>query len=316
LFTINLAQQPAEYFARTDFDPLCRRIGIAQGKHGLCPADGAGDLLDECSAECRAGLLGVGQDIGDNGNLRISEGKFREQRGEAILCGLHQRAVERGADGEHDDAFCAGFLEQSTGADDGSGGAGDDDLRGGVEVCGRDDFAGFLCGLGAGGEDGFSPECEHCGHCPFARRHRLLHELAAGVHGADSVSEREDAGGDERGVFAERVAGDDGRHNATGPEDALSGNGDGDDGGLGEGGETELVVRPMEAEGAEREAECFIGFGKDGLCFRKVLLEIAAHTDGLRALPWEEKCVRTHAPLSEPIERRGARLPECSTWNN
>jgi len=42
---------------------------------------------------------------------------------------------------------------------------------------------------------------------PHARRHRLLHVAATMAHQADGVAEAEALGGDQRGVFAQAVAG-------------------------------------------------------------------------------------------------------------
>ncbi len=64
------------------------------------------------------------------------EGEGCEVGGEGVLRGLHEGAVEGGADLEHDGALGSGLLAEVGGALDGGGGSGDDGLVGGVEVGG------------------------------------------------------------------------------------------------------------------------------------------------------------------------------------
>ncbi len=117
----------------------------------------------------------------------------------------------------------------------------------------------------------------------------LLHVAAAGADGADGVGEGEGSGGDVGGVFAEGMAGGEGGVDAVFGEDAGGGDGDGEDGGLGVLGELELVFGAFEDELGEGEAEGFVGLVEDGAGDGEVVVEIAAHADGLRALAGEEE---------------------------
>ena len=89
---------------------------------------------------------------------------------------------------------------------------------------------------------------------------------------------------DERGGKAE-----DGGHGSFG-EDALGGDGDGEDGGLGVLGELELVFGAFEDEFGEGEAEGVVGLVEDGAGGGVVVVEVAAHAYGLGALSGEEEC--------------------------
>ena len=75
-------------------------------------------------------------------------------RGEEVLRGLHEGAVEGGADVEHDGAFWLRRLAEVGGAVDGGGGSGDDGLVGRVEVGGGDDGEVGVEGFGFGGVGG------------------------------------------------------------------------------------------------------------------------------------------------------------------
>ena len=81
----------------------------------------------------------AGVDVGGDWELRVVEGEDCEVVGEGVLGGLHEGAVEGGADLKHDGALGSGLLAEVGGALDGGGCAGDDGLVGGVEVGGRDD---------------------------------------------------------------------------------------------------------------------------------------------------------------------------------
>ncbi len=122
----------------------------------------------------------------------------------------------------------------------------------------------------------------------------MLHELAARADGADGFGEGEGAGGDVGGVLAEGMAGGEG---GAGDaffcegfrEDTGGGYRDGEDGGLGVLGELELVVRAFEDEFGEGEAEGLVGLVEEGAGGGEVVVEVAAHAYGLRALTGEEE---------------------------
>ena len=144
-------------------------------------------------------------------------------------------------------------------------------------------------GLGAdlGDEDG--GEAEDGGHRSFSGGDGLLHVAAAAADGADGVGEGEGSGGDVGGVLAEGVACGQGWDDSLFGEDARGGDRDGEDGGLGVLGELELVLGAFEDELGEGEAEGFVGLVEDGAGDGEVVVEIAAHAYGLRALSGEEE---------------------------
>lgn len=225
--------------------------------------------------------------------------------------GGHQGAVEGRGDGEQDRFPGAGGFAEIDGAVDGGIGAGDDGLRGGVEVGGGDgglvdDVAvkagvdlGEGDGVGRGGLDELKLEAKLVGgagaelgdlfggktedgcHGSLTGGDGFLHEAATGADGADGVGEGEGSGYDVGGVLAEGVAGGHGGGETVFGEDASGGDGDGEDRGLGVLGELEEVVGAVEDDFGECEAEGFVGFVKDGLGGREGVVEGAAHADGL-----------------------------------
>ena len=86
---------------------------------------------------------------------------------------------------------------------DPAGRAGDHDLAGSV-VVGHPDV---VVGTPAGHVDLIVVEAEHGGHRAGLREAGVVHRRAALAHEPDSVIEAEGAGGRERGVLAEAVAG-------------------------------------------------------------------------------------------------------------
>ena len=208
--------------------------------------------------------------------------------------------------------FCAGGFGKLDGAIDGGGGAGDDDLLGSIEIGGGDDGAGNGgaggVGLGGGGVGGgrggevvggfgaevvdlLGGEAEDGGHGAFAGGNGLLHEAAAGADGGEGFGKGEGAGGDVGAVLAEGMAG--GEAGFEGGEelgeDALDGDGNGKDGGLGVFGLLEGLGGAFEDEVREMEAEGFVGFFEDGFGGGEVLVEIETHAYGLGALAGEEE---------------------------
>ena len=87
------------------------------------PADGAGDLADEAVAGVGAAGDEAGVDVGGDGDDGVVEGDGFEVGGEEVLRGLHEGAVEGGADVEHDGLFGSGlFAEIGCALDGGFGG--------------------------------------------------------------------------------------------------------------------------------------------------------------------------------------------------
>ncbi len=229
-----------------------------------------------------------GLPVVDEGDGEIAELGGIEIGAEAFLSGGHEGAVEGGADGEDDGLPGTGGFGEIGGALHGGGVSGDDDLVGGVEIGGADDFA-----LGGFGEDGIEfalGEFEEGGHGAESGGNGLLHVLAAVADEADGVGKVEGSGGDEGGVFAEAVAGDVIGGKAGFGEDGEGGGGDGEECGLGELGEFELVFGAFEAEAGEGVAESVIGGFEDVARGGVRIEEGLAHAYGLGTLAREEEC--------------------------
>ena len=139
-------------------------------------------------------------------------------------------------------------------------------------------------------------EADEGGHRAVAALARRLHQAAALADEADAVLEREDAGGDERGVLAHRVAGGEGRlrgrEAGCGPALAQrleDGDRRGEERGLGVLGQVQLLGRAVPGERADRLAEGGVGRGEHGRGGGRGRGEIPAHAHGLRALAGEDE---------------------------
>ena len=255
---------------------------------GFDPADGIGHLLKEAFAGIGAEADFAGLPVVDKRAGEIAEFGGVEIGAEALLGGGHEGAVEGGADGEEDGFTGPGGFGQVSGALDGGGVSSDHDLIGGIEIGGADDFA--LGGFGKDCVELAIGQFEQGGHGADTGRNGLLHVLAAFADEADGVREAQTARGNERGVFAEAVAGDVIGGEAGFGEDGEGGNGDGEQRRLGIFSELELVFGACKAEAGEGETERIVRFFKDaprgGVRIGKTL----AHTHGLRALAREKEC--------------------------
>ena len=129
----------------------------------------------------------VASTFAQDGHFGIVEGQRSEISGEAVLCRLHQRAMEGSAHRQHDSALGAALLGQIGGALDCSLAAGDDGLIGRVEIGRAADFA-LSCFL-ADLLHLVDRESQDGGHGANADRNGLLHVLAAIADGADRVGE-------------------------------------------------------------------------------------------------------------------------------
>ncbi len=288
------AEEAGEDGTCTDFEPAVDTSG-SEGFHGGGPENGAGNLLVDAFA-------GIGSEgdfprfhVVDEGDAEIVEGGRIQVRAETQLGGFHERAVERGADGKRDDAFRSGGFGEFHGSFDGALVAGDDDLVGRVQVGGGDDFA--LGGFGEDAGECFERHPEDGGHGPDTGGDCVLHILATFADEAEGVAEVEATGGDERGVFAEGVAGNIVRGTDFSFEHGPGGDRDGQERGLGVFGEAELVVGAFETEFGEREAEGIIGLFEAAPGGLKVLREGEAHARELRALAGEEESGFHRIPL-------------------
>lgn len=163
----------------------------------------------------------------------------------------------------------------------------DDDLRRRIEIDGLDHFA--LGSLLAGGTHGVVVQAEHRRHGAGAHRHRGLHGVGAHAHQAHGIFQRQRAGGRQRGVFAQAMAG---HHLGHGPArrapGGKAGRAGGQHGRLGVGGEIELLGRALRHQGAQVLAQRGAGTRHDvghggiaGPCIE--------HADRLGALTGKDK---------------------------
>ncbi len=141
----------------------------------------------------------------------------------------------------------------------------------------------------ADGGDFIEVHAEDGGHGSDADRHGFLHVFAAVADGANGVGEGEGARGDMSGIFTETVTGDVAGLGNAGLEHAQHGNGDGENGGLGDFGEPELVFRSFEADGGKLVAEGVVGFFEGSAGGRIFFVEVFSHADGLGALAGEQE---------------------------
>ncbi len=115
------------------------------------------------------------------------------------------------------------------------------------------------------------------------------------------------AGGDQRRVFAQAVAGNDGRHRAAGRDPgAVHGHGSGQHDRLGIGGEVEVFFRTVGDQALQIEAEG-IGSFLHGLVDNRVAGETVQHADCLGALSGKQECELAHRDMSVVIGSRERR---------
>ena len=130
-----------------------------------------------------------------------------------------------------------------------------------------------------------------CGHGAGLCIAGFLHQAAALTHEADTVIEADGAGGDQRGVLAERVAGDEGW--ARGDCASLDcgrecGDRVGDDGWLRVDGAGQFILGALEADLGERDAQRLVSRGEDRTGGGGLIGEVGAHADVLSTLAGED----------------------------
>jgi hypothetical protein len=253
---IDLAVEVAEDLAGANFYVMGGTGGLEE-LNAFDPADRSRDLANESVAYLRTATEKAGVNVGSDRETWIIEGDGLEGVSELILRGMHESAVKRCTDGEHESTLGASLLAGHGGALHGSFGAGDDGLLGGVEIGRRDNGVDAGCGLdrGAGGiggvlegvKSGGGLLCRICGvagrglgelvgdgstnivdavgcetkdgsHGSLAGGNGVLHELPTDADDADRVGEGDCAGGDVRGVLTEGMAGSKRNREAAGRE--------------------------------------------------------------------------------------------------
>ena len=173
--------------------------------------------------------------------------------------------------------------------------AGDHDLGAAIVVRRVADLA--LRRLAGDLERGLVFEAEQGRHRPLPHRNRLLHGVAADAQQPRRIGDREAAGGGERRIFAERMAGDEGGvalqvEAGLGLQHAHGRQADGHEGRLGVRGEGELLGRPLPDEARQLLRQGRVHLVEDGPGLRKGLGQRLAHADGLAALARKDECAR------------------------
>jgi hypothetical protein len=283
---VDLSHETAQHTARAHLNIRCDALRRKAADDRL-PANRRRDLRNQRLDRGRRRSLGLGIDVGDNRHSGIRGSQRAQLRREPLFGGLHQRAVERRAHRQRNDAFCAERLRPVGRARDGVARAGNHHLAASVEVGGRDNVA--LGGVGTRVRDLFGIEAEDGGHRAGAHRHRLLHVAAASAHERDGVPEGEGAGGNVRRVFAQAVAGDEGGTNPLRCEQIRGGDARGENGRLSVLGQHQPIFGTVEAQAAQRLAERGVGLGKRVATDGEDIGERLPHPDRLRALSREEK---------------------------
>ena len=103
-----------------------------------------------------------------------------------------------------------------------------------------------------------------------------------------------------RGIFPEAVSGDKGSLHALFVENAPGRNGNCEDRRLRNLGQAQLLFRAFEAQLRQRVAECVVSFFERLTSHGKMLGQVFAHTDCLRALAREQETNSTSAaPCSQ-----------------
>lgn len=279
---------------RSQLDGTLKVLG-QNAVHGVLPKDGAGNLSGkELLNGGRVGV-GLGIDVGDDGDARLLEFNVLQNLLEGRHGGGHKVGVEGTGDGQ---------LDGHAGLELGLGNLGDDVARLGgtgdgvvaiAKVVGNlDGLAGLLGGGLADVGDDVLAEADDGDHAGVDGVGGGLHGLATGLGDADTVGEVESAGVAKGGVLAEAEA-----HGAGGGVDGVlallllelldGGHGGDEDGGLGNLGGVQNLLGSVGALLEEVVAEDLGGLIEQSLGCRNLLAELTAHTDELSALPGEHE---------------------------
>ena len=180
--------------------------------------------------------------------------------------------------------------------------AGDHDLSAAIVVGGLHHLA--LRSLGGDRGGLIEIDTEERRHGADADRHRLLHGTAADAHQPHRIGQRKRAGRRQRGIFADRMAGDELRvarqiHAGFGFQDPHGRQRDRDQGRLRVLGEHHPFRRPLPHDGAEPVAERRVDLVEHLPGRGKGLGERLAHADGLAALPRKHERDRHFPPFRE-----------------
>ena len=209
-------------------------------------------------------------------------------RAKAILRRLHQGAMERRADIQHDRAFGAARFGQIHGPRDGRSASPQSQLaRANSSWQERQPRPGRLPGRFLPATAPSSPKIAamapwptgtaSCMYCPRLRTRRTA--------SPDSKRPPRPGPNIHPGYGpATKSAG------IPFPQDSCRGHRNGQNRGLGVGGKLKIFGRPFKAELGDGESQCRIGFLKNGAGGSKILRQLAAHAGVLRTLTGKDEC--------------------------
>src|SRR3954470_4372384 len=202
---VDALRETGEDSAGAEFDDLLDLV-LGEEEHGFPPTDHMRDLLDQKLLDF-LGLAGrPSADIGDERHGGGVKRGLGQRLGHDLGGGRHQWRVERRRHRQHDRAAGAALGGDGDGALDRLRVTAEHDLARGVVVRDRADLA-LRSGLGDLARS-LNLKTEERRHRALADRHRLLHRLAAALDEPRRVGHREGAGGGQRRIFAEGMAGD------------------------------------------------------------------------------------------------------------
>ena len=139
-------------------------------------------------------------------------------------------------------------------------------------------------------QHGIQIDAEQCGHGAHADGHGLLHVSAAAPHQRNRIGQAQGPRGDQRGIFAKTVPGDKFRQNTAFFENAIGGDGRGQDRRLRVFRQLEFFLGSFETQPRKRKTQHPIGFFKDCARCWVFLEKFPSHARVLRSLSREDDC--------------------------
>ncbi len=159
----------------------------------------------------------------------------------------------------------------------------------GIEVDRTDYFT--LTGFNAGSNHVGVVQAQNGRHATHTRGHGFLHQLPATLDQLDRIGKADAAGGDQRAVFTQAVAGHIGRLNADfGLPQAPQGDGSGQDGRLGLVGLVEQLYRALLGQGPQVVTQGSGRFSESIDHQRMLRALLGEHGQGLGTLPRKDEC--------------------------
>ena len=236
----------------------------------------------------------LGGYVSNNRNGDIFNFNRSQNLCQTVSSGLHQSAVERSAYWQQHSAFCTCSLQSFDSFIYRINSTSNNNLTGAVEVYCLHCFAGFSFYAAADFYDFVAVQAQNSSHAAFAYRNSLLHELAAFVNNAYSVSKFQSAGVYQCAVFAQAVASSDIAAYAMLLQNCCTSSAGSQDSGLGVSGQLQVFSRTFEAHFADGIAKSVISLFKNLFYNRIFIIKSFAHANGLRTLAREYECDFTH----------------------